>query len=95
MIGDAAGVIAPLAGDGIGMAIKSGTLIARVLTESKKNNFNKKATESFYKKEWKNYFSKRLSVALSLQKVAINSRGGNLGGRTMKIFPSLTENFIR
>ncbi len=95
MIGDAAGVIAPLAGDGIGMAIESGTLIAQVLIESKKNNFNNKATESLYAKEWNDLFSKRLTVALRLQKFAMNSRGGNLGGKMMKYFPSVTENLIR
>lgn len=95
MIGDAARVIAPLAGDGIGMAIESGELIARVLTESKKNNLSKQSTETLYEKEWEELFSKRISVARSLQHVALNSRGGNIGGAVMEHFPLLTEKLIQ
>ncbi len=93
MIGDAARVIAPLAGDGIGMAIESGMLVASVLTEAKKNN--RSSTESLYKKEWNKLFAKRIRIALNLQRFALNSRGGNIGGRLMQHFPLLTEKLIQ
>ena len=95
MIGDAARVIAPLAGDGIGMAIESGMLVADVLIEAKKNNYSPATTEALYKKEWYNLFSKRIRAALNLQRIALNSRGGNIGGRLMQQFPSLTQYFIK
>jgi flavin-dependent dehydrogenase len=95
MIGDAARVIAPLAGDGIGMAIESGMLVARVLTESMKRNLSRTAIESQYKKEWNAHFSKRITVALNLQRFALNSRGGNIGGELMVRLPMLAEKFIR
>ncbi len=95
MIGDAARVIAPLAGDGIGMAMESGILAARILTESKKIGLTAAATESLYKKEWKKLFSKRLRIALNLQRFALNSRGGNIGGQLIEHFPSLAEIMIR
>ncbi len=95
MIGDAARVIAPLAGDGIGMAIESGMLVAKVLVDAKKNNRSSSDTESFYKKEWSNHFSKRIHVALTLQQFALNSQGGNVGGSLMQRFPLLTEKMIQ
>jgi len=95
MIGDAARVIAPLAGDGIGMAIESGILAATVLTEAKKNKRSAAETETLYKKEWNNLFLKRIRVALRLQQFALNSRGGNIGGRLMQRFPLLTEKLIQ
>lgn len=95
MIGDAARVIAPLAGDGIGMAIESGMLVATILTEANKNSYSSAKTEALYKKEWNNLFSKRIRVALGLQQFALNSRGGNIGGQLMRHFPLVTEKLIR
>ena len=95
MIGDAARVIAPLAGDGIGMAIESGILVARILNESKINGLSPSATEALYKKEWKRLFSRRIRVALTLQRFALISRMGNFGGRLMEHYPILTEKFIQ
>ncbi|MGA3286265.1 MAG: FAD-dependent monooxygenase [Bacteroidota bacterium] len=95
MIGDAAAVIAPLAGDGIGMAMESGKLIATILEEAKKHKFNKHTIEEFYAAGWKRLFSKRLSAALHFQQVAMNSFGGNIGGRLLKIFPQLARTLIK
>jgi Dehydrogenases (flavoproteins) len=95
MIGDAAAVIAPLAGDGIGMAMESGKLIATILTEAKKHNFNKHTIEEFYAAGWKRLFRKRLSTALYLQRVAMNSFGGNISGQMLKFFPQLAGILIK
>ena len=95
MAGDAARVIAPLAGDGIGMAIESGMLAARIITDSKQNGLTRAATESQYKKEWRAHFSMRIKAALNLQRFALNSRGGNIGGELMVRFPVLAGKFIQ
>lgn len=95
MIGDAAAVIAPLAGDGIGMAMESGKLIASILTDAKKNNFDRLTIEKFYTADWKHLFSKRLSTALHLQQVAMSSFGGNIGGQLLNFFPRLTGTLIK
>jgi flavin-dependent dehydrogenase len=95
MIGDAAGVIAPLAGDGIGMAMESGMLVAKILIEAKKNNGSSAVTESLYEKEWKIFFSKRIRVALRLQQFMLNSRRGNIGGQLMHYFPLFAEKLIQ
>ena len=95
MIGDAAAVIAPLAGDGIGMAMESGKLIAAILAEAKKHKFDKRTIEEFYADGWKHLFSKRLFAALHLQQIAMNSFGGNIGGRLLKFFPQLAGTLIK
>lgn len=94
MIGDAGRVIAPLAGDGIGMAIESGILVAKVLIASTKAHRSQSEIETLYTKEWKRHFSQRITTALTLQKFALSSQGGNIGGRLMQRFPQLTEKFI-
>ena len=94
MIGDAAAVIAPLAGDGIGMAIESGQLIAHVLKRAKQDSLDRLQTEILYTREWTRLFRKRLTVASFLQGIAMDSLGGNLGGRLMKTLPHLAERTI-
>lgn len=95
MIGDAAGVIAPLAGDGIGMAMESGVLVSRVIEESRRHGWKMEKVEHVYANEWRNLFSRRLAVAKCLQKAALNSRVGNMGSSLIKMIPNMTQNLIR
>ena len=95
MIGDAAAVIAPLAGDGIGMAIESGLLLAHVVAKANRDSLDAPRMEALYTREWKRLFRKRLTVASYLQEIALRSLGGNLGGRLLNAFPLLTEGIIR
>ncbi|MEX1137978.1 MAG: FAD-dependent monooxygenase [Bacteroidota bacterium] len=95
MIGDAAAVIAPLAGDGIGMAIESGQLVARVLTEAKQDSLDRQQTETLYTREWKRLFGKRLAFASFSQGIAMNSWGGNAGGWVLRAFPQIAKSIIR
>jgi flavin-dependent dehydrogenase len=95
MVGDASAVIAPLAGDGIGMAIESGRLLAHVLTKAKHDSLGRVQTEALYAGEWKRLFRRRLTVASWLQDTAMKSMGGNLGGWLLKTFPHLAEGIIQ
>jgi flavin-dependent dehydrogenase len=95
MVGDAAAVIAPLAGDGIGMAIESGLLLAGILLEAKRDARVRAETESLYTKEWNRRFRKRLRVASFLQTMAMTSVGARLGARIMGVSPSLGKRIIR
>lgn len=94
MIGDAAAVIAPLAGDGIGMAIESGQLLAHLLKRARRESVSALQTETVYISEWRHRFRKRLTLASILQSIAMKSAGGNLGGRLLKTFPRLAEEII-
>lgn len=95
MIGDAAAVIAPLAGDGIGMAIESGQLLARILLRAKGDSLSRQQAESLYIHEWKRLFRKRLGVASVVQGIALRSLSGNAGGRMMKMFPLLAKGVVK
>lgn len=74
MIGDAAGMIAPLAGDGIGMAMESAKLAAGILIDS----INKKTREqilSEYQLNWKKQFHQRLRNSLLIQNMLLSNTG--------------------
>lgn len=73
MCGDSATVIAPLAGDGIGIAFQNGKLIADVLIKYFNNGISRNDIEKLYIKEWNSLFRKRLKTALVIQKIIFSS----------------------
>jgi len=95
MIGDAAALIAPFVGDGIGMAIESGHLVASILTQAKRNSLDKQQTELLYTHKWSRLFRKRLAFASFVQGIAMNSWGAHAGGRVLKTFPQLTKRILQ
>jgi flavin-dependent dehydrogenase len=94
MIGDAAAVIAPLSGDGIGMAIESGRLVARVLLQARRDSLDREQAVRLYTNEWESRFRTRLTFASFLQDAVMNSFAQNLGGRLVKTFPQLSRQII-
>ena len=88
-IGDAAGIIAPLAGDGIGMAFQSAEIISEILNEHINSKISLDQLRERYSYEWGRMFSNRLRNALFVQNIVMNKRLRNPGLRIIKPFPSL------
>lgn len=63
MLGDAAGLITPLCGNGMAIAIHSGKLAADILT----NNLKRQETENTYRSEWTRHFKTRLWFGRKVQ----------------------------
>ncbi len=87
MIGDAAGVIAPLAGDGIGMAFQSAKLISNILYELVKGNLTKNEAEKIYNRQWNEKFRKRLLLASIIQNIILKNILRNAGVGLINLFP--------
>lgn len=94
MIGDAGGIIAPIAGDGIGMALQSGKLIANILSKSRKENLSLNETQMLYQKSWQKLFSKRINYGLFIQKILLESKLKNYAINFVKTFPSVLPRLI-
>ncbi len=94
MVGDAAGVIAPLAGDGIGIAMESGIALAKILVHYGPKSTDEANAAAEYKKMWRALFSKRIAASSLLQSALLHSRLGNLGGRVLHSFPSITNRLL-
>ncbi|MGD1045015.1 MAG: NAD(P)/FAD-dependent oxidoreductase [Bacteroidota bacterium] len=94
MIGDAAQVIAPLAGDGIGMAMESAKIIASVLDEGRRKALNCDALSSLYTKRWRSSFQRRLRIAKEIQQVLLSRLGKKVSGLALAGFPSLLSRTI-
>ena len=91
-IGDAAAVIAPLVGDGIGMAVQSSRLISDILH---RNNLNKEKAGTEYKKEWRKLFLRRILIAGFIQKSILNNSIRNPGVKMVSLLPGTLSAIIK
>ena len=89
MIGDASRVIAPLAGDGIGMAMQSAKILASVIEEGRKKMLNDKTLTSIYRTKWNLHFRQRLYVAQKIQTMLLSQLGKKASEVMLGGFPSL------
>ncbi len=68
MCGDAAGMITPLCGNGMAMAIRSANICATTILEHySRHNFNRDKLEASYTKRWKKQFQHRLWIGRNIQ----------------------------
>jgi menaquinone-9 beta-reductase len=93
-IGDAAQVIAPLAGDGIGMAMESAKILTDVLYEGRKESLSCDALSSMYTKRWRSSFQRRLRIAKEIQHILLSRLGKKVSGLALARFPSLLSRTI-
>jgi flavin-dependent dehydrogenase len=95
MVGDAARVISPLAGDGIGMAMESAKLLFEIISEFGIDETNREKIYSLYKKRYEKTFQKRLSTAKIIQGIILNRKSRRLGFGLAKNYPSLLPYLIK
>lgn len=70
MSGDAAGMITPLCGNGMAMALHSSKLLSGlILQHYNKASLDRPALENSYRKEWKKLFARRLWVGRTVQRL--------------------------
>ncbi len=95
MIGDAAQVIAPLAGDGIGMAMQSAVLAAEIISNVLKGRSSFSKAGEIYSSQWKKLFNSRLLTAASIQHIVLSRLFNNAGMEVVKTIPGLLPAFIK
>jgi hypothetical protein len=74
MIGDTAGLIHPLCGNGMAMAIHSAKLAAEEVTKFLNNLINRNQLEENYTKNWNNNFKTRLAFGRILSSIIKNEK---------------------
>lgn len=72
MCGDSAGLIHPLCGNGMAMAIISAKIASEVLLESIEGKWSREKMEQSYAKRWKKEFSRRLWFGRKLQNLILH-----------------------
>ncbi len=89
MIGDAAGMIAPLAGDGISIAVESAKILSVILAKLKNGQISHAEAEYEYATGWKEHFKKRFMVSSILQKIVFKNYTRNGGINFLRFYPGI------
>ncbi len=95
LIGDAAGMIAPLAGDGIGIALSSAAVAAPWIAEHLAGRIRRAAMLAGYRASWRRAFTRQLVLGAALHRLLINPRGAAFLLRLGHALPPLVGWLIR
>ena len=95
MIGDAAGMITPLCGNGMSMALHASKIAFSEVDYFLQNRIDRNTMESNYSGSWKRKFATRLSIGRSVQKLFGGDPSTALFLKTMNALPPLANAIIR
>lgn len=95
MTGDAAGMISPLCGNGMSIALHSGQLAMTSLREFLDGRIGREEMETRYQAEWKRHFAGRLRAGRLLQSLFGRPTATNLFLRSLGPFPKIRAALIR
>ena len=95
LLGDAAGMITPLCGNGMSMAMHAGKIAAGFISAFLQGKISRQQMEMNYTTQWKKTFAKRLRTGRMIQRFFRKIRVTNLFVKAMKLSPSLTRLLIR
>jgi flavin-dependent dehydrogenase len=94
MMGDAAGMIAPLCGNGMSMAMHASAIAASLINSFLEDKISRKEMEQQYKTTWNKAFSFRLSAGRKIQSLFGKSFLTNQVIRSLKNFPSVVNSLV-
>jgi menaquinone-9 beta-reductase len=95
MAGDSAGLITPLAGDGMAMALHSGILAAHHVHDFLSGNISAAEMRKSYADHWRQHFRLRLQVGRLIQQVMLRPRLFSLTLKLIKSVPPAGDFFVR
>ena len=95
MIGDAAGMIAPLCGDGMGMAIASGEWAAQAIIPLLEGRIDASQFRRLYEGGWAERFSRRMQIGRVLHGALVRPTASELAVRLARLFPPAARAIIR
>jgi len=95
MVGDSAGLIHPLCGNGMAMAIRSAQLFSEMFLKLfKTKNYDRALMEKRYASQWHNEFDSRLKTGRYIQQILMHPFASKVGFAMVKTFPSLVPALI-
>lgn len=95
MLGDAAGLIPPLCGNGMSMAFHSSYILAQLLIRYDEGELSWSELERAYQKQWHKQFGLRLTTGRALQRSFGQLRPIRLLLRGLRHLPGLSDSLIR
>lgn len=95
MIGDAAGMITPLCGNGMSMALHASKIAAEQIREFLKDKISRDEMEKRYSARWNKIFSNRMRAGRILQRLMLNNWLISFTIAVGKAFPFILRYMIR
>lgn len=95
LLGDAAGMITPLCGNGMSMALHSSKMAAVVIEAFVNEKISRRQMETWYARRWRRTFANRLGAGRMIQNMFGKIWVTNMFVSFMKKFPRLTKALIR
>jgi flavin-dependent dehydrogenase len=95
MVGDAAGMITPLCGNGMSMALHASKIAFVAIDKYLKKQCERKEMEQEYASNWKRNFSNRLWVGRRVQELFGGNTSTALFLKAMNTFPAIAKQVIR
>ena len=96
MIGDSAGLIHPLCGNGMAMAIHSAKLAVHEIGKYySKESIGRVEVETYYQKNWSKNFNNRIKAGRILQRILLNGSLSNISQNLISRFPGLMPQIIK
>lgn len=93
--GDSAGMITPLCGNGMAMAIHSSYLISNAILDIFQHNKTETIAFQEYEKQWQKHFSTRLKIGRNIQKMFGNPFLTEILVRGLKHLPPVANQLIK
>jgi menaquinone-9 beta-reductase len=94
-IGDAAGTVAPVTGNGMSMGLRSAAFLANEIDLYFKGKINKSTLNINYSNYWKTQFAAKVKLSNTLQTLSESTTLTRLSITLFNIFPSLAQTLIK
>ncbi len=95
MLGDGAGLITPLCGNGMSMAMHSSVLAFENISLFLGQKQTRNEMENNYETQWQQQFAKRLLMGRTVQRLFGGATSTSLFLQTMKLFPFIAKGVIK
>lgn len=94
LLGDAAGSITPLCGNGMSMGLRASGILAQLLINFFRNNISRETLVQTYQHAWHKQFNMRIQSGYYLQSLFGKKTTTHLALKTLDKFPALTQKVI-
>ena len=95
MVGDAAGMITPLCGNGMSMAMHGSKVAFDAVDAFLSGTINRSAMENSYSAEWRKLFSTRLWIGRTVQQLFGGNQTTSVFLKAMATFPGFARHLIK
>jgi menaquinone-9 beta-reductase len=95
MIGDAAGMITPLCGDGMAMALRTAEIITPLVNDYLEDKINKAQFKQQYQQHWQQEFRSRLQLGRFVHNAFVHPHLAHLGISACTQMPAIGDWLIR